>query len=170
MEVFLEDITDEMAASDGGPPPRTAAATVPALSGDPPPGKSQPSVSSVSSPSIMTVIYSADMIVWSARGGHTATRIKGAVYVYGGATRDVKYCDQVFRLCIDSMSWELVQVRSFDFDSERIKMCLCNSFKCQLTAGCRQRAHGTKRPFGRGVEGRRHPDFRWYEYGPRNVL
>ena len=37
MQVFLEDITDEMVADDGGPP-RSINAIVPVLSGDPPSG------------------------------------------------------------------------------------------------------------------------------------
>jgi len=81
MQVFLEDITDDMVADDGGPP-RSINAIVPVLSGDPP----------------------------SARGGHTATRIGDAIYIYGGASREQTYCDKVFRLHITSMSWELLEV------------------------------------------------------------
>ena len=78
----MEDITDEMAAADGGPPPQTVAAEIASVAGDPP----------------------------FARGGHTATKVNGAVYVYGGASREQKYCDAVFRFRIASMSWEQVQV------------------------------------------------------------
>jgi hypothetical protein len=48
----------------------------------------------------------------SARGGHTATRIKGSIYVYGGANREQKYFEDVYRLRIASMTWEKVQVRN----------------------------------------------------------
>ena len=53
----------------------------------------------------------------SARGGHTATRIKGSIYVYGGANREQKYFEDVYRLRIASMTWEKVQVSK--------SVCMC---------------------------------------------
>ena len=82
MEGFIEDITDGMAGADGGLPARTLAAERPALAGDAP----------------------------SARGGHTATCINGCLYVYGGADRQQRYCDRVFRLRIATRTWETVTV------------------------------------------------------------
>ena len=82
MEVFLEDITDEVAAADGGSPPRPVASEVPTVAGEPP----------------------------SARGGHTATCVNGALYVYGGASREQKYCDAVLRFRAAAMCWEQVQL------------------------------------------------------------
>ncbi len=38
MEVYLEDITDEVAAADGGPPPRPVVVTKALISGDSPSG------------------------------------------------------------------------------------------------------------------------------------
>ena len=46
----------------------------------------------------------------AARGGHTALRVGNSVYVYGGANREQQYSEEVFRLCVESMSWERVQV------------------------------------------------------------
>ena len=40
MQVFLEDITEEMASADGGPAARPVATSEPKLSGDPPSGAS----------------------------------------------------------------------------------------------------------------------------------
>ena len=46
----------------------------------------------------------------AARGGHTATRLGRAIYVFGGADRQQNYCDNLYRLCTESLSWSLVQV------------------------------------------------------------
>jgi len=110
MEVYLEDITDEMAAADGGPPPRIATAAATGLSGDAPAGNAR---RSRREPLCVRRCSLARMLsVRAARGGHTATRLGPAIYVFGGADRQQKYCDNVYRLCTRSLSWSLVQVRT----------------------------------------------------------
>jgi hypothetical protein len=104
MEVFLQDITDEMAGA-GGPPPRTATAAATGLAGDAPAGETY-----VFPAGLSTVRRRSRTVRPAARGGHTATRLGRAIYVFGGADRQQKYCDNVYRLCTESLSWSLVQV------------------------------------------------------------